>query len=74
MKMMNHTDTQMKKIFDTQIKKIIGTQINVKEVLTARERAFKNSTLRQLSRFERVLIKTTTFDEMMNMKTTLAVH
>ncbi len=66
MKMMNHTDTQMKKIIDTQM--------NVKEVSTAKERAFKNSTLRQLSRFERVLIETTTSDEMMNMKAALAVH
>ncbi len=56
--MMNHTDTQMKK----------------KEVSTAKERAFENSTLRQLSRFERVLIETITSDEMMNMKMTLAVH
>ncbi len=67
MKIMNHTDTQMKKIIDTQM--------NVKEVVsTARERAFENSTLRQSSRFERVLIETTTSDEMMNMKTTLAVY
>jgi uncharacterized membrane protein len=67
MKMMNHIDTQMKKIIDTQI--------NVKEVIsTAKERAFENSTLRLLSRFERVLIETITSDEMMNMKTTLAVH
>jgi hypothetical protein len=59
MKMMNHIDTQMKK--------------NVKEVSTAKERAFENSTLRQSSRFERVLIETTTSDEM-NTKTALAVH
>jgi hypothetical protein len=56
------------------MKKIIDTQMNVKEVSTARERAFENSTLRQSSRFERVLIETITSDEMMNMKTTLAVH
>ncbi len=65
MKMMNHTDTQMKKIIDTQM--------TVKEVSTARERAFENSTLRQPSRFERVLIETTTPDEM-NTKAALAVH
>jgi hypothetical protein len=66
MKMTNHIDTQMKKIIDTQM--------NVKEVSTAKERAFENSTLRQLSRFERVLIETITSDEIMNPKTTLAVH
>jgi hypothetical protein len=63
---MNHINTQMKKIIDTQM--------NVKEVSTAKERTFENSTLRQFSRFERVLTKTITFDEMMNIKTTLAVH
>jgi hypothetical protein len=67
-KMMNHTDTQMKKVIDMQMK--------MKKVSAiARERAFENSTLRQFSRFERVLIKTTTSDKMMmNTKTTLAVH
>jgi hypothetical protein len=65
MKMMNYIDTQMKKIIDTQM--------TVKEVSTARERAFENSTLRQFSRFERVLIETITSDEM-NTKTALAVH
>jgi hypothetical protein len=64
----------MKNHIDTQMKKIIDTQINVKEVLTAKERAFENSTLRQFSRFERVLIETITSDEMMNTKTTFAVH
>ncbi len=72
---MNHTDTQMKNHTDTQRKKVIDTQMKMKKVsATARERAFENSTLRQLSRFERVLIETTTSDEMMNTKTALAVH
>ncbi len=39
-----------------------------------KERAFENSTLRLFSRFERVQIKTTMSDEMMNTKTALAVH
>ncbi len=50
---------------DTQMKKISAT---------AKERAFENSTRRQSSRFERVLIKTTMSDEMMNTKTAFAVH
>ncbi len=72
MKLMNsipHTDTQVKKMsainIDTQVKKISAT---------ARERAFENSTRRQSSRFERVLIETIMSDEMMNTKTALAVH
>ncbi len=44
-----------------------------KVTATAKKRAFENSTLRQLSQFERVLIETITSDEM-NTKTTLAVH
>ncbi len=64
-----HTDTQVKKMsainIDTQVKEISAT---------ARERAFENSTRRQSSRFERVLIETTMSDEIMNTKTALAVH
>jgi hypothetical protein len=70
MKMMNfNINTQIKKVIDTQMK---NTQM--KEVsATAKKRAFENSTLRQFSQFQRVLIETTTSDEM-NTKTTLAVH
>ncbi len=51
------------------------TDMNVKKVIvTAREQAFNNSTLRQPSQFERVQMKTTMSDEMMNSKTVLAVH
>ncbi len=51
-----------------------NTDTQMKEVsATARERAFENSTLRQPSQFERVLIETTTPDEM-NTKAALAVH
>ncbi len=68
MKMMNHIDTQM-------MMNYTDTQMNVNEVSsTAKKRTFENSTLRQFSRFERVLIKTITSDEMLNMKTTFAVH
>jgi hypothetical protein len=58
----------MKKIIDTQMK---NTQVKV--FTTAKKQAFENLTLLQFSQFERVLIKTTTLDEM-NTKTTLAVH
>jgi UDP-N-acetylglucosamine pyrophosphorylase len=67
MKMMSfNTDTQMKntQMKNTQMKKISAT---------AKERAFENSTLRQFSQFERVLIETTTSNEM-NTKTALTVH
>jgi hypothetical protein len=47
---------------DTKVKTII-----------ARERAFENSTLRQLSQFERLQMKTAMSNEM-NSKATLVVH
>ncbi len=50
---------------DTKVKKII---------VTARQQAFENSTLRQSSQFERVQMKTIMSNKMMNSKTTFAVH
>jgi hypothetical protein len=44
------------------------------KIITAKERAFENSTLRALSQFERVQMKTITSNEMMNSETVLAVH
>ncbi len=41
---------------------------------TAREQAFNNSTLRESSQFERVQMKTTMSNKMMNLETALAVH
>ncbi len=58
-----HTDMKVKNHID--MKKVVST---------ARQQAFENSTLRQPSQFERVLMKTTLSDEMMNSKTVLAVH
>ncbi len=43
------------------------------KMLNKKKQAFQDSTTRELSQFERVLIKTITSDEM-NTKTTLAVH
>ncbi len=57
--MNSHTDTQVKKM---------------KMSATAKERAFENSTLRQLSRFECVQMKTTLSNEMIDSKTTRTVH
>ncbi len=60
------TTTETKNLHtDTKVKKI---------AVTARQQAFENSTVRQLSQFERVQMKTTMSDEMMNSKTVLAVH
>jgi hypothetical protein len=51
------------------------TDMKMKEVIsTAKERAFENSTLRQLSQFERVQMKTALSDDEMNSETALAVH
>ncbi len=69
MNFISHIDTQVKKMsainIDTQMKKISAT---------AKERAFKNSTRRQSSRFKRMLKETTMSDEMMNTKTAFAFH
>ncbi len=53
-------------------KRNLHIDTKVKTVI-ARKRAFKNSTLRQLSQFERLQIKAT-MSNAMNSKTTLVVH
>ncbi len=55
---------KMKHYIDTKMMKII----------TARKQAFENSTLRALSQFERLQMKTITSNEMMNSETMIAVH
>jgi hypothetical protein len=51
------------------------TDMKMKKVISiAKEQTFNNSTLSQLSQFERVQMKTTMSDKMMNSKTVLAVH
>ncbi len=53
----------------------INMQVKTKKIsATAKERTFKNSTLRLFSRFERVQIKMIMSNEMMNTKTTFVVH
>ncbi len=59
-----HTDLKMKGHTDMKMEEVTST---------ARERAFENSTLRQLSQFERVQVKTMMPDEV-NPETALAVH
>jgi hypothetical protein len=60
----HHINTKVKNHhIDMKMKKII-----------AKKQAFNNSTLRQSSQFERVQMKTTMSNEMINSKTMLAVH
>jgi hypothetical protein len=55
--------------------KMMNINIDTKvKKTTAREKTFENSTLRQFSQFERVLMKTTMSNEMIDSKITLAVH
>ncbi len=62
----NRRRNNMKNLhIDTKVKKII---------VTARKRAFENFTLRESSQFERVQIKTTASNQMINSKTVLIVH
>ncbi len=64
LKMKNHTDMKMNDHIDMKMKEVTST---------ARKRAIENSTLRQLSEFERVQMKTMMSNEM-NSETALAVH
>jgi hypothetical protein len=54
------------------VKNHIEMKMNV--IFIAKEETFNNSILRQLSQFERVQMKTTMSDEIVNSKTVLAVH
>jgi hypothetical protein len=49
-------------------------EMKMKITFIAKEQTFNNSTLREFSQFERLQMKTTMNDEMIDSKTTLAVH